>query len=219
MVRRLRLGLTLQTAHKQAWYTRRFLGLRADLTSLPEPAPARIPMTMEPAGPDFKGFDRELARTNGSDWLEIFLRERMLDAGVTTLYVAHDEEREPIYCQWLIGHDDWASLDAYQPGRYVAIAEDEVILANAYTFPRHRGVRAMADGMGQLLRIAAERGATAAYTYVGEDNIPSLRGCHRVGFDLHHVRENTRRLWGRGSTVNAVDTHGRELWHAAIATS
>ena len=213
----LPLGLALGTLHRQTWFTRRFLCLRADLHALPAPTIAAIRTVMEPRGRDFDGFERELSRADGTDWLESFVRSRMLEAGIPTLYAACVGDGEPIYCQWLVRAKDWPLLDAHKPGRYAPLADDEVILENAFTFSRYRKLGTMSDGMGQLLRIAAEGGATSALTYVAEDNLASLKGCHRVGFELHRVRENTRRPWGRTSMFRPIDELAREAWRRAAA--
>ena len=77
---------------------------------------------------------------------------------------------------------------------WLPLKPDEVLLEFAYTFTPFRGLGVMGDAMGQLLRVAAQSGARWARTYVSDDNIPSLRGCSKVGFELDHVRTTTNRL-------------------------
>ena len=99
------------------------------------------------------------------------------------------------YAQWLIRAEDQDLLHRHAPGRFNHLEPDEVLLEGAFTFAAFRSMGAMADGMAQLLRIAAGEGATSALTYVAIDNVPSLRGCANVKFDLDHVtrqREATR---------------------------
>jgi hypothetical protein len=76
---------------------------------------------------------------------------------------------------------------------------------------------AMADGMAQLLRIAAAEGATSALTYVAIDNVPSLRGCANVGFDLDHVRVSVRRLGRRRGFTHNPDADASLAWRNATA--
>jgi hypothetical protein len=141
-------------------------------------------------------------------------------ADVRTLYVADADDGRPIYAQWLIGRPDQWRLEAETPGAHDALADDEVLLEGAYTFVAFRGVGAMADGMWQLLRIARdEGGAAAAITYVRDDNVPSLRGCARVGFVLDHVRVNSTRL-GRGrSERSVIGPAAQRAWETAIQPS
>ena len=90
--------------------------------------------------------------------------------------------------------DDQDLIGASGAGKYAKLAGGEVLLEGAYTFTRFRGVGAMADGMWQLLAMARRDGARCAFTYVADDNIPSLRGCANVGFVADHVHFSVRRL-------------------------
>ena len=142
------------------------------------------------------------------------MRTWMCAGDVRTLYVADGADGRPIYAQWLIRQPDAWRLQDKPP--HDDLADDEVLLEGAYTFVAFRGVGAMADGMGQLLRIACDEGKAAAITYVRDNNIPSLRGCARVGFVLDHVRVNSTRL-GRVSSDRAeVGAEARRAWESAV---
>jgi GNAT superfamily N-acetyltransferase len=170
---------------------------------------------MVPASPPTGVFDTELTSARGEDWLETYLRQRMVVAEVAELFVARDDAGAPIYAQWLVKAEHWARLDRFAPGRYPQLGRDEGLVEGAFTFPRFRGLGVMADGMAQLLAIARDAGSRSVLTYVGDANVPSLRGCARVGFDLDHVRVNRRRLGRRSSTVHPVDDAARRAWEAA----
>ena len=201
---------------EQLWFTKRFLGLRADLAELPESRSALLPLVMEPVtGATFKGFADELREVTGGDYVEALLRQRLHAAGVSTLYVAVHDGR-PAYAQWLIRAEHQEALHAHAPGRYSRLAGDEVLVEGAYTFAGFRRLGAMGDCMGQLLRLAAAEGARAALTYVEAHNVPSLRGCATVGFEPDHVRESTRRLGRRGGVTRDVEQEERVLWTRAV---
>ncbi|MDQ2982491.1 MAG: hypothetical protein M3R70_00995 [Actinomycetota bacterium] len=214
----LRVGpsLTLRTVVEQAWYTKLFLGLRADLRELPHVRPAKLPVRMEPQDvTTYAGFADELPFVHGNDFLEVMYRTWACRAGVRQLYAADGPDGRPAYAQWLVRAPDQHLIDTYKPGRYARLADDEVLLEGAYTFVRSRRMGVMADGMAQLLRIARGEGATAAITYVGADNPASLRGCANVGFTLDHVRNNERRLVRRRSEIDAADARAEAVWAAA----
>jgi hypothetical protein len=142
----------------------------------------------------FPGFEDEAGRVSGYDLEEVIARQGWLEAGLRRLYIAWSEG-EPAYCQWLVRPADLPVLVLANPrGVYKPLASDEVLLEGAYTFVRARGQGAMADGMGQLLRIAREEGARAAFTCVADDNVPSLKGCARVGFEAERLRVSSWRL-------------------------
>jgi RimJ/RimL family protein N-acetyltransferase len=160
----------------------------------------------------FRGFDEEEPRVSGYDLEQVRERQGWYQAGVRTLYVAWSEG-QPAYCQWLLYPDDLPALVAANPsGKYEPLEEGEVLLEGAYTFVRFRGAGAMADCMGQLVRIAAEDGCRTAYTCVAEDNVPSLKGCARVGFAPDRLRSYEWRLGRHHDRIGAG--HDSEAWRA-----
>jgi RimJ/RimL family protein N-acetyltransferase len=217
-----RLGPTfvLLSVAEQVRSTKLFLGLRADLAILPQVRPAKIPLRMEPVeASTFTDFADELGRTSGSEHLQALIRTWSCAAGVRQLHVAVDRDGAPVYAQWLVRPRDQRIIDAHSPGRYPVLRDDEVLLEGAYTFTRFRGIGAMPDGMGQLLAIARAEGFAHAITYVAADNIPSLRGCARVGFRPDHQRENHHRLGSTRSVARPFDDRVRSIWNAATGAA
>ena len=139
----------------------------------------------------FRGFADELARVAPEEFLDVRMRDFWCKEGVLTLYVATDSDGGEIYAQWLI--DAETEPRFRRPGIHILeplpnLAADEVFVDGAYTFARKHRQGAMVDGMHQLLSRARDRGARRCFTWVGIDNIPSLRGCASVGFVPDHVR-------------------------------
>jgi hypothetical protein len=208
----------LRTLAEQAWGDKRFFGLRADLSRIPDVRPAAFPITMQVTdAPSFRGFREELDRVEGDDYVQVLLRTMTCEAAIETLYVATDEQGRPAYAQWLTRARDQAPVHEHSPGRYPVLHDDEVLLEGAYTFIAFRRMGMMADGMVQLLKIARDEGCTAAYTYVEADNIPSLRGCANVGFDLDHVRHNLRRFGRHRSSQQKPTADDLAQWARATA--
>jgi hypothetical protein len=217
-VRRAGLPVTVATGREQLLSRRLYLGLRCDLSALPEVPPARQPIEMVAQdAPSFTGFADELRVAEGADYVQALLRTWMCRSDVRTLYVARSDAGEPMYAQWLVRRSDEWRMKSHMPGVHDALAPGEVLLEGAYTFHAFRGIGAMADGMGQLLRIARDEGHRAAITYVGAENVPSLRGCARVGFVLDHARRNERRLGRHKSERSSADADARAAWEAATA--
>jgi RimJ/RimL family protein N-acetyltransferase len=216
-MRRLGPRAVARAGARRLWSSTRALGLRAALDDVPEPRPAAVPVTMEETATEsFSGFDDEVAQAGPADRVEVLGRLRFRRAGVTTLYVASDDAGRPIYAQWLVTSGDQDRLHAVTGGTFPRLGEGEALVEGAYTFTAYRKQGAMADGMAQLLRIARDGGARSAITYVSDDNVPSLRGCARVGFDLDHVRVTTRRLGVRRSRRAPLDDAARAAWRAAV---
>lgn len=192
-------------------------GLRCNLEQLPAPRPASIPLTLERCDDPFGGFEAELERATGADYGRTLRRKRLHEQGVRTLHVALTSDRTPVYVQWLVTPSEKHALDECHPGYWPPLKEDEVLLEFAYTFTPFRGMGVMADGMGQLLRVGAALGAKSAFTYVRWDNIPSLRGCTKVGFDLDHVKTLSMRLGVRRSKIRASSDADLQRWQQATA--
>jgi hypothetical protein len=200
------------------WHTTVNLVLRCDLDALPDLRPAQLDVQMVATEPTaFDGFRNELQVTRGADLIEAYARHCMCADGVQTLYVSSTPDGSPIFAQWLISPDDQNVLDQHAPGRYQRLAADEFFVDGAYTFTAHRGKGAMGSGMAQLLRIARDRGARWAITFVAPDNVPSLRGCAAVGFDVGDRRLDIRRLGARSYAFEALDERSRRQWEAALA--
>jgi GNAT superfamily N-acetyltransferase len=165
-------------------------GLRCDLGSdLPKPT-AKIPINVRPLQPD----ERELLRPDENtdapgDFYERLHRLRMFDAGLQTCYGAFADDDRLMYVQWLIEPAQSDLVQEFFRGTFPRLASDEVLLEGAYTFPTARGQGVMAAAMAGLTAEGKKRGFSTAWTFVGEDNIASLKGCYKAGY-----AENVRRL-------------------------
>ncbi len=208
--------LATRTAYEQLLFMRRFLGLRCSVDHGVVLVKARTEVVMNQYRADFDGFEHELSNSRGRTWLEVYLRQKMLESGVETLFISTDRAGLPIYAQWLVTAEQGPALYRFAPGRYPTLAADEGLVEGAFTFAPFRGLGVMADGMGQLLERAHRAGIKSVITYVAEDNLASLRGCARVGFVLDHLRVNRRRFGRRTSVMSPPDEHARSAWLAAV---
>jgi len=211
------LPLLKERAWQQVWMDKQFFCLRCDLTQLPEPPKAKMAIQMkllDLAG--FRGFAQEFELVSGHDAVEVFARERLREAGVQAAYLATGEDGSPAYVQWLVDATRQSTLHGFQPGRYRALETGEVLLEGAYTFTAFRGRGLMNTGMYQLLEIARRQGAHAAWTYVATENVPSLRGCARVGFLPDSLRSNHRRFRAMRTEFSPLTSEARPLWDQAV---
>lgn len=200
------------------WSTHRGLGLAADLADVPVPRPASVDVLMEPCDPlGFSGFADDVPLLPPADAVDVARRHRMCAAGVAGLHVAFDPDRRPIYAQWLVVGSQGRGLRRFSNDLLPEPADGEALVEGAYTFVAFRRRGAMADGMHQLLRLAADAGASRCLTYVAPENRPSLRGCAAVGFALDHVRLDRRRLGRRTVTQQAPSPDDEAGWRAAVA--
>lgn len=167
----------------------------------------------------FRGFADDLARVSPDELLDVRMRDFWCREGVSTLYVATDSEGGEIYAQWLI--DTETEPRFRRPGIHILeplprLAADEVFVEGAYTFARNRRQGAMVDGMHQLLSLARDRGARRCLTYVGIDNVPSLRGCAAVGFVPDHIMVVRWRLGTSRVSSRALEAGDLSRWREAV---
>lgn len=117
---------------------------------------------------------------------ELIIRKRFFDIGFHNCYIARDALNDDIcYMQWMIS---WKDENAGSPDfmmRFKRLGQLDVQLEHAYTFEKYRGKKVMPAVMNDLFRIARERGFKRVITYVGADNIASLKGCQKVGFQKY----------------------------------
>ena len=217
--RRIGLSTLFRRARVEVWSTKRVFQLTCDLSAIPElTRRGKLEVRMKPVDTAaFRGFRDELAHSSPGNYFKVLLRILYCRAGVDTLYVATGDNGDPLYAQWLIAPDGQQRIPRYLPGRYPALTADQLMLEGAYTFERYRGYGLMADGMGQLVEAARDRGAPTLVTYVADDNVPSLRGCARVGFTPSALRVSSRRTFLRRTRMLPVGPRERAVWEAAVA--
>ena len=76
-------------------------------------------------------------------------------------------------------------------GTFPVLTPDTVLLEGAFTPEAARGKRIMSAAMSMIAELGAtEHGARYVITFVGDDNLPSLKGCARAGFTpyIHRSR-------------------------------
>lgn len=180
----------------KAWSTEQALGLSRDL-AVPFPAPAAmIPIQVRPIQPtDVRSLlNASEAGIPDAERRDRTTRLHLLDAGFSSCFVATTADGQVCYIQWLISPRENALLQESFDGLFPRLASNEMLLEGAYTPVAFRGQRIMPAAMALIAEKAAELGADRALTFVGEDNVPSLKGCKRAGFAPSLRREAIHRL-------------------------
>lgn len=176
-------------------------GLRRDLT-VPFPAPAaKIPITVrEAVDADADILFADDARLSEGERMELVWRRAHFAKRLPTCFVAIDERNsQPCYVQWLMTAAN--NADIQRLGPFPWLAADEGLLENAYTPPAHRGLGIMSSAMAQIAERGTKLGLRYVMTFVGDDNIASLKGCEKSGFQPHLERRITRWMYSLISRV------------------
>jgi GNAT superfamily N-acetyltransferase len=181
-------------------------GLRRDLT-VPFPAPdATIPIAVRPICESDVATLLEAGRDelSGEAQRERAIRLRMIDAKLATCYVAVTENDEPCYMQWLIGANDNDRIREIFGDRFPPLAKDEMLLEGAFTLEQWRGKKIMAAAMARIAERATDHDVRWVITFVGMDNVPSMKGCHRAGFEPYVERTGVWRLFRHRSAFGPI---------------
>lgn len=173
-------------------------GLRRDLTKPIEHVTAKIPISsrrMTQRDIDIM-LPEDASALPPADQLEVKWRRLFLDkAGIENGYVAIDErDGSPCYMQWLFGQSEADIVEDL--GGFPRFGRDEALLECAYTPPSHRGLGIMSAAMALFAEHALDFDARYVHTFVGTENVPSLKGCRKAGFDPHMVHTRRFRLFG-----------------------
>jgi GNAT superfamily N-acetyltransferase len=135
-------------------------------------------------------FFSDIAETDLAERLEPAWRLAFIDKGARGGFVAIDSRSDtPCYVQWLFGPRDNDFIQKL--GGFPVLSAHEALLENAYTPPPYRGLGIMSVAMARIAERASEFGARHVLTFVGEQNIASLKGCQRAGFHPHMLHHRT----------------------------
>jgi len=200
------LRLIARRVKERLWSTREAIGFRRDL-ALPLTAPeAKLPLDIVELGPDeLPGMlDADLAGASALDILECASRRALWQRHFGRCFVARAPDGQACFLQWLFDHRDNAAIAAHFSGAFPVLAEGEALLEGAYTPAAFRGQRIMPAAMARIAERAADTGARYVHTFVGIDNMPSLKGCVRAGFPPHQWRTQHLRLFRRHTDFTAL---------------
>jgi len=183
-------GLILEKVRRKIYSNSASFCLRRDLTQSFEPPVAKIPITVRPIQ------DAEAAHlfNTGAPGLSACeIGDRIARTGfyrseIPQCYVAIDKNGAPCYTQWLMSSADNGRIQEFFRGAFPVLAPDEALLEGAFTPESHRGLGIMPRAMALIAEKARDFGARYVITFVGKDNIPSLKGCQRAGFAPYRVR-------------------------------
>jgi GNAT superfamily N-acetyltransferase len=177
---------------------RRAIGLRRDLDAPFTVRAAKVPIRVRPLRPgedlpliaDLPGLSPQAAQ-------ERIDQRLLVNADIPTCWVAVDGDDVVCYMQWLIAAVDNARVRQWWGGLFPVLQAHEALLEGAYTADTHRGLGIMAHAMAEIAERAVDFGARQAITFVGPDNIGSLKGCERAGFAPYLERTDSWSIFRR----------------------
>lgn len=193
------LRLVADRVAQRLWSIRESVGFRRDL-DLPFTAPvASIPIEVRELGPDElpSMLDPNIAGTSQVDILECASRRTLWTRHFGRCFVATAPDGQACFLQWLFDHRDNAALARHFGDSFPVLQRHEALLEGAYTPAPFRGQKIMPAAMARIAEHARNRGGRYVHTFVGTENVPSLKGCVRAGFSPHQWRVQHLRLFAR----------------------
>jgi len=92
--------------------------------------------------------------------------------------VTAEYNRELAFFNW-ISIGEWSLID----GRYNNLNDSEFFIYDAYTIPEYRRNGIWQSMLATELRVMKEKGYKGCYVLVEENNLPSIKGIEKVGFE------------------------------------
>ena len=183
----------------------RRIGLRRDLRIPLKPPDALVPLQLRRLeAPDVDALLRD-DPTDSAAERELRAERRHAARELPSHGYVAVSDGALCYVQWLLPADANDAIQRCWPGLFPILRPGEALLEAAYTPPAFRGKGVMSAAMARLADQAAEMGAMAALTFVAPDNIPSLRGCARAGFEPYTMRHIAWRFFRRRTTYRAIN--------------
>lgn len=174
------------------------VGLRRDLSVPFAVPPAKIPLIVRPLRPDDDlSFIAEVPELDPQAARGRLDQRRLLSAEIRTCWIAVDPNGTACYMQWLIAARDNAIIRARWGGLFPELQPEEALLEAAYTAESHRGQGIMSHAMARIAERAHDIGAQHVITFVGHNNVASLKGCERAGFAPYVERRESWSLFRR----------------------
>jgi len=177
-----------QIYHKYA-----FVSLQKNLDTKSLPLPCEVKYSLHLASEEDMQEMLELARAEGKESAyELIGRKLFYDSGFRDCYVARSADtNELCFIQWMISPQVCQGLYRDFGNMLPMLESTDLWMENSYTFKKYRGKKLYPSALVDLAQIARDKGFKRILTYVREDNIASIKGCERAGFQI----------FGRGTEV------------------
>lgn len=115
---------------------------------------------------------------------EIIVRINFFKKGLKNCYIGKNEKGENVYLQCIIFPFENEAIKKYFKKKFYLLNKNEIILENAFTFPKFRKLGLLHYGTNFLLNMAKESGYKTAVCYIRHDNIQSLNEFMKMGFKI-----------------------------------
>lgn len=140
-------------------------------------------------GEDIAYIRNNLDSLEPEDRREILSRLFFYERGFVNCYVMRRGD-DVAYIQWIVFPAENDLIARNYSRRYSPLTARQVMIENAFTFPRYRGRGYFLHGTVHLLELAKNSGYSSAVCYIRKDRITPLNEFTQIGFRIiRMVRE------------------------------
>lgn len=115
---------------------------------------------------------------------ELMARISFYNAGFKNCYVAKTKNEEIAFIQWLIHPSENLIIKEHFSNKFYMLGERQVMIENAFTFPKFRGHGLLPAVTSDLLEIAEKAGYENVITYIRKDRIASINEFMKLDFKI-----------------------------------
>lgn len=131
------------------------------------------------------------------DKKEILSRLFFYRDGFRNCYVIKSGD-EIAHIQWIIFPSENEVIREKYSTRFCPLTSSQVVIENAFTFPRYRGRGYLQYGTARLLDLASSKGYKSAICYIRKDRLASLNEFTKMGFRFIRIMKEYKimgRVW------------------------
>ncbi|MGC8490560.1 MAG: hypothetical protein ACP5SH_02370 [Syntrophobacteraceae bacterium] len=125
---------------------------------------------------------------------EILSRARFFRNDFRNCYGVRSKTGSIAHIQWIVFPEENDAISAHYRRHFKPLEPNEIMLENAFTFPRFRGIGLLRYATRHLLNLAGELGYKKATAYVLFENCASLNELIPLGFSIRKVVREYRFL-------------------------
>jgi hypothetical protein len=135
---------------------------------------------------DIDLIENSLDTLDKEDRKEVLARLFFYWSGFRNCYVVQ-AGADIAYLQWIIFPSENHIIKEQYSTKFYPLADTQVVVENAFTFPRYRGLGYLTYGTTALLDLARSFGYRYAICYIRKDRIASLNDFTQMGFRIRRI--------------------------------
>ena len=152
-------------------------GLKRDLTIDFKTPKAQIDLLIRPFQPKDKAYFKADLQNGG-----------LVEKNIPICYVATTSEDIPCHRHWLMDYKQNENIKAFWGESFPVLNADEALIESIFTIPKYRSKGIMPAVLDKMAKKSKNLGLRYLILFVEIDNIPSLKGSHRSGFEPYVLR-------------------------------